>query len=237
MRYLGGKSRFWKHIIPVFGNLEDKVYVEPFCGGCAVAARVVAKRRICNDVHPNLIALLSAIAEGWEPPAQLSLEEWRELREQAKEGVVSPLVGFAGFPCSYGGRWFEGYARTQRGVDTSGVAAVARKALLREAERLKGIEFHCGSYTDLDIPAGSVVYYLDPPYQDTKGYSGTVPFDYDEFYAWCEIQKWTGHTLYLSEQQAPHDGWKLLWEMERTSGLDQDGARKTVTERLFRLGD
>jgi DNA adenine methylase len=236
MRYLGGKSRFWKHIIPFFGNLEDKVYVEPFCGGCAVAARVVAKRRICNDVHPNLIALLSAIAEGWEPPAQLSLEEWRALRAAARNGAVSPLVGFAGFPCSYGGRWFEGYARTQRGVDTSGVAAVARKALIREAPRLAGIEFHCGSYADLAIPQGAVVY-CDIPYRNTKPYSGTVPFNYPAFYEWCYARE-DSCTIFVSEQEMPaEDGWNCVWELERTSGMDQDGARKTVTERLFRLGD
>jgi DNA adenine methylase len=236
MRYLGGKSRLAKHIIPFFGNLEDKVYVEPFCGGCGLIAHVKAKRRIANDVHPNLIALLQAVSDGWEPPAELSLELWRELRTQAKEGVVSPLVGFAGFPCSYGGRWFEGYARTRRGDNSSGVAAVARAALLREAPRLAGIEFHCGHYADLDIPVGSVVY-CDPPYKNTKGYSGTQPFNHNELYRWCyQLKDLKGCEVFLSEQEAPLT-FNQLWKQPRTSGLDQDGARKTVTERLFRLGD
>lgn len=232
MRYLGGKGRYAKSIIPFFGDLTEKTYVEPFCGGCAIISQVQAKRRIANDIHPNLIGLLKAVQSGWEPPASLSLDEWRTLRDRARRGEVDPLIGFAGFPCSYGGRWFEGYARTRRGDDTAGVAAVARKALLRQAPALQGIEWYHGPYQDLDIPVGSVVY-LDPPYINTKGYSGTAAFDHSTFYAWCG-RIGTSSILYLSEQTAP-DGWTCIWEHPRTTGLDQDGERKTVVERLFTL--
>jgi DNA adenine methylase len=236
VRYLGGKSRYAKHIIPHFGDLREKVYVEPFCGGCSVIAQVEAARRIANDVHPNLIALLSAVAEGWEPPAELSLAEWQDLRALGRSGAVAPLIGFAGFPCSYGGRWFEGYARTRRGDNSSGVAAVARAALLRQAPQLKGIEWHCGSYDDLDIPEGSVIY-CDPPYVGTKGYSGTDAFDPHRFNYWCEGMKdEMGCTIYLSEQFAYTPRWRELWCQERSSGLDQDGERKVVVEKLFQLG-
>ena len=232
MRYLGGKKRFAAQLIQAMQPTPEDTFVEPFCGGCAVIQRVPCHRRIANDIHPNLISLLEAVSQGWQPPSTLSLEEWRALRERARNGEVAPEIGFAGFGCSYGSRWFEGYARSQRGNPESTIPRSAAQSLVREAPLLAGIEFHCGPYTDLDIPPGSIIY-LDPPYQDTKGYSGTAKFDHETFYAWCDIMA-ESCTLYLSEQTAPPH-WRCIWEHSRLTRLDQDGERKPVMERLWTL--
>lgn len=235
MRYLGGKSRYAKQLIEVMQIPEDATYIEPFVGGASVISLVKCKRRIANDIHPNLIAMLKAVASGWHPPSSLSLEEWRALRARARHGEIDPLIGFAGFPCSYGGRWFEGYARTRKGDDSSGVARSAAASLVKQAPLLQGIEWHTGSYDQLDIPFGSVIY-CDPPYIGTKGYSGTEKFDPHRFNYWCEgIKEELGCTIYMSEQVAYTPRWRELWSLERSTGLDQDGERKVVSEKLFRL--
>lgn len=234
MRYLGGKSRIARKLVELMNIPADATYVEPFCGGCNVIAEVKCARRIANDVHPYLIALLSGLQAGWTPPDSLSIGQWRSLRD-APESYDPRIVGFAGFCCSYGARWFEGYGRTRRGDDESGLAASAARSLTKFAPKLEGIEFHTGSYAELDIPEGAVLY-CDPPYHNTKGYSGTTKFDATKFYAWVdEMHYFRGHTVYLSEQKAPGKRWQCLWELERTTGLDQDGPRKVVVERLFKL--
>lgn len=120
MQYLGGKVRLAKYIaseivqhIPIGGT-----YVEPFCGGCAVAVKVAQWRPdvkiICNDLHPYLIALLKGVAEGtFTPPDSLSEEEYKYIKTHKDENPA--LTGFAGFGCSFMGCWWGGYARNYAG--------------------------------------------------------------------------------------------------------------------------
>lgn len=136
MQYLGGKVRLAKEIaakiaeyIPFGGT-----YVEPFCGGCAVAIKVREYRPdvtiICNDLHPYLIALLRGVADGsFEPPSTLSEEEYYYIKAHKDENLA--LTGFAGFGCSFMGNWFHGYARNYAG----GGMPPHRKALSSKSNR------------------------------------------------------------------------------------------------------
>lgn len=64
--------------------------------------------RIANDIHPELIIMWRALQKGWIPPSLVSEEDY----VKAKAGEGFPFLrGFIGFGCSFGGKWFGGYAR------------------------------------------------------------------------------------------------------------------------------
>lgn len=236
MKYLGGKHRIAKELADFMlsrcGALDD--YWEPFIGGGSVFEQMAPHflTAIGTDVHPDLIMLYKALLEGWEPPSEITEEQYKLLRD----AEPSPLRAVAGFPCSFGGKWFGGYARDRTGVREDYVGE-ARRGLLRFAEALKGTEvvFECRSYLRCYPVAESVVY-CDPPYAGTTGYAGTDPFNPLVF--WDRVQYWTkdmGCHVYVSE----YDGLgELVWEKERNSeiGGGVNGESRKVVERLWYFG-
>lgn len=241
MRYLGGKVRLAKEIaakiveyIPFGGT-----YVEPFCGGCAVAVKVAEYRPdvtiICNDLHPYLIALLRGVADGsFEPPSTLSEEEYYYIKAHKDENPA--LTGFAGFGCSFMGHWFHGYARCCAG---GGIppqekhyrphAEVAKDSLLTDF-RESTIQFHNADYRALDIPEGAVVY-CDPPYKTGKQYSGVPPFDYPAYMRWATALAKT-HDVFMSEYETNvNPDSNIVWRKEY-AGNARTGDQKTRPRRV-----
>ena len=111
MRYFGGKERISGKLVEFMSQyIENKTaYIEPFVGGCSVIAKVNHENRIGNDINKALIALYKAIQNGWIPPDKLTNETYIRLKTEKNE--EDPLTAFAGFGCSFAGKWFGGYAR------------------------------------------------------------------------------------------------------------------------------
>ena len=87
------------------------------------------------------------------------------------------LTGFVGFGCSFGGKWWGGYAKDKRGDDYCGQA---KRGLLKDFPGVRSATFTCLDYHDVEIPDGAVVY-CDPPYVNTTGYT-VGQFDTNEFW-------------------------------------------------------
>src|ERR1700750_2056717 len=108
---MGGKTRIAKDLARAMlaSTSERDVYVEPFVGAGSVAAEMVPffDGAILSDASPDLIAMWQALQNGWEPPENVTLEEY----EAQRHAPVSALRGFVGYGCSFGGKWFGGYAR------------------------------------------------------------------------------------------------------------------------------
>ena len=236
MRYMGGKSRLAKSIRDVILGDTDRRerYVEPFIGGGSVFQAMTPhfSEALGLDGQQDLILLWGSLLKGWKPPTELSLEEWQRLRD----GEPSALRAFAGFGCSFGGRFFEGYARNKTGANYA--AQSSRVLLTQVSEMLKGnptVEHSL--FPDAPIKPGDVVY-CDPPYEGTKNYtskrSGIQHFPHSEF--WATARNWaeTGAHVYVSEFNAPA-GWDCIWGKSRTVGLgEQSGARyEEKVDRLF----
>lgn len=228
MQYMGSKARHAKELLPII--LKDRKpgqwYVEPFVGGANMIDKIDGLR-IANDSHPHLISLLSAVASGWVPPTNLSEDEYKSLKVNK---AIDPITGFAGFLCSFGSKWFGGYARNKAGTN---YARTGHNALIKQAPNLSGIEFRCGSYLDLQVPPNSIIY-CDPPYAGTTKYA-TGLFDHEVFWNWCRDKVLEGHTVFVSEYNAPSD-WACVWEKKVTANFDsnRDSASNRV-ERLFTL--
>ena len=163
-----------------------------------------------------------AVQDGWVPPTELSEAQWRDL----KDAEPSALRGFAGFGCSFGGRWFGGYARGggQNYADESA------RNIMRFEQHMGNVKFTRRPYTDIAPCSGDVVY-CDPPYEATTPYS--MGFDHKAFWAWAENLAAQGVHVYVSEYNAP-EGWEVVWEKKRRTMVDSNKTNKqTRMERLW----
>lgn len=185
-----------------------------FCGACSVETKLSTyfTNVICNDNHEYLIALLQAVQDGWQPPVNITEEQYRYVCNHKDEDKA--LAGFVGFACSFGAKWFGGYARSN--VEKRNYALEGRNALLRDNKLLQNVKFTCMDYQDVPLPEGCVVY-ADPPYNNTTQYRNEK-FNSDSFWEYArEISK--THMVFISELSAPED-FVSIWHKSVTRTLD-----------------
>lgn len=226
MQYMGSKARHAKELLPII--LKDRNhgqwYVEPFVGGANMIDKVCGNR-IGNDLNEYLICLLKAVSEGWVPPSSVTEDEYKEEKTSKK---IDPRTAFIGFLCSFGSKWFGGYARNKIGTN---YAKTGHNSLVKQAPNLKGIKFTNVSYKEMLIPEKSIIY-CDPPYFGTTGYS-TGLFCHIEFWDWCRERVKDGHRVFVSEYVAPDD-FVCVWEKNVTANFDSNRSKAVQKiEKLF----
>lgn len=140
MRYQGGKSRIAKPIAQIIMQVAGgDCFVSLFCGSCAVESKVQGfSRKLLNDRHEYLIAMLQGVQQGYNLPEHITLEQYRYIRENKDADPV--LAGFVGFGCSFGGKWFGGYARNKTGTN---YAEQSKRSLLKDMATLQDAQFVC----------------------------------------------------------------------------------------------
>lgn len=165
---MGGKYRQSRGIVEcIRPYVEDGfTYVEPFCGGMWSAARVCMDlhpgRVILNDVNRPLMLLWDRCLEDgvdWLPTDMGEIEaNYQYYKHDAPDD--DPLKAWYGIACSFGGKWFGGVARSKGKTDFKPQA----RSTARKADTLRPChpELSWGSYKEMSIPDGSVVY-CDPP--------------------------------------------------------------------------
>jgi len=229
--YMGGKSQIAQKIVHTISPLEPmwraegRAWVEPFVGGANVI-ELVGGARFANDIDSELIALLSAVADGYLPPANVSREEYYRVKESPSK--YSPEYrGFVSICCSFGSKKWGGYASNARGDN---YARAGRRALERMAGRLRGVTFSSVGYRHMRIPPRSIIY-CDPPYKGTTGYKSGA-FNHDEFYHWCREMSKREHSVFVSEYDGPGD-FSFLWEHNVCGSIDSKANDAVKRERLF----
>jgi len=234
MKYMGSKARIAKHILPIIlkNRKPGQYYVEPFVGGANLIDKVDGNR-IGADINEYLIALLQALASGWLPPEHVSKEEYYALK--ADKDTNKALTAWAGFGCSYCGKWFGGWANDYKEYRRSKAGNLpnhqieSRNSVIKQALNIEGVTFKCSSYDKLEIPDNSIIY-CDPPYEGTTGYK-TGGFNHAAFWQWCRDMSDRGHTVYVSEYNAPED-FTAVWQGQISTTLAR-GKGKKATEKLF----
>lgn len=229
MQYLGGKSKLAARLWAAMGEdvKEGMTFVEPFVGAFNMlpACPVRWGQALCSDADLSVISLLRAVQGGWDPPETLSEEEYKRIRAESNE--QDPLHGFAAFGCSFAAKKWGGYARGS----SPNYARSARNGLLRKSAHMDAVRFAHARYSDLCVPAGSLVY-CDPPYQETTGYGGS--FDHATFFAWCrETAKHS--VVYVSEFSAPDD-FQEVWSLPRPVQCGSKPKKHTRVDKLFLAG-
>ena len=232
MVYMGSKNRIAKDLIPIITKhlQPNQYYVEPFVGGCNMIDKVEHPYKIGADNNPYLIALLKAVQDGQELPQEVTKDEYLAVKSN-KDNYPDWYVGFVGFICSFRGIFFSSYVRNgvlKKTGKTEDYQKEQINNLIKQSNKLQGIEFNSCSYDKLIIPAKSVIY-CDPPYNDTTKYK-TGDFNTESFWNWCRDKITEGHLVYVSEYAAPDD-FICIWEKGINSNLG--GKSKTATEKLF----
>ena len=193
MRYMGGKFRQSKAICQILKPYVNPstVYVEPFCGGMWSAARVAKelrpKKMILNDINKPLMLLWEKCLKNgcdWLPVDIEQIEnEYPKYKLTQDEN--DPLTAWYGVALSFGGKWFGGVARRYYKGQREKSYESERKSTYKKIDSLRMVEteMHTGSYKNLEIPNGAVVY-CDPPYKGRVKAHHFDNFNYDEFWEW-----------------------------------------------------
>lgn len=226
MRYIGGKNRIAKYLSPIILETKPEVVVEPFCGSLNVTIRLLQDDPDlivhASDAHEDLIDMWKAVQGGWRPPDKLSREEYKELKD-SKES--SPLRTFAGYGCSFAGKWFGGYAADSKGGN---YAQFALNSIMRRVPFLDRVVLSCASYQDVMVNNSCVVY-CDPPYEGTTKPGARGSFDHVAFWSWVGAQT---VPCYVSEYTAP-DGFRSVWEKVVKTDMHTKDGKDSRVERLF----
>lgn len=245
---MGSKSRITKDIVPIIQKAIDdnniNIYIEPFVGGANVIDKIKCRKRIGNDLNVFLIELLKYVRNGGELPESISREEYNIVRAayNNKELDKFPLwyFGAVGFLASYNGRWFDsgyaqaGYKKNKNGLRYQDYYRKAKDNLLKQVSKLKDVQFTCADYRIIKVTNSLI--YCDPPYANTKQYSNSKDFDYNEF--WETMREWSKNNIvYISELQAPDD-FECVWEKEVYRSINahnKNRAKSRAVEKLFKL--
>lgn len=222
---MGSKNRLAKRLLPIIlkDRKPNQIYIEPFCGGCNMIDKVQGPRWP-NDSNFYLVELFKALQNGWNPPRDISPELYRQVRE-GKDRFPPELVAFVGFPCSFGSKWFGGFAKNSVGRNYADEGAAN---LEKQRDNLMDVRFTNQSYLELSIPDGSLIY-CDPPYANTTSYKNV--FDNNIFWEWVR-DKSTTNQVFVSEYSAPDD-FECLIEIAYSTTMNKNSKDKRI-EKMFR---
>ena len=245
MKYMGSKARFTKDILPIIlkDRKPEQWYVEPFAGGMNVICEVGGKR-IANDKNYHLIEMWKGLSNGTKYPTEIPKDLYdfaRDIYNGREEKTLSDdLIGWIGWMGSANGRFFDGGYSGKSNTKIGTVRDYIKEAISnieKQKDKLKGlIIFMNEDYWNLDIPEKSIVY-CDPPYQNTKQYSTSKNFDHNSFWNWVRNISNQGHTVFVSEYDAPAD-FECVWQKKAKSSLSANGkigGNKLSVEKLFKL--
>ena len=224
MQYLGGKSKIRKQIATFLESLRktNQVYFEPFVGGGWVLQEMSGKR-VASDGNKALIQLYKSLQQGWIPPDFVSEEEYKQVKLVYDES--SPMLAFCGFGCSFAGKWFGGYARSE---GKRRYATNCKRSLMKQLPMIQDVKFEHRLFHEWN-PKNALIY-CDPPYQGTTQYGAFDGFNHELF--WQTMRNWVnnGNTVVVSEYNAPED-FVCVKEMTSQMGLSVGN----TTNRLNRI--
>lgn len=245
MVYQGSKAKLRKYILPILQNCINEnhieTYIECFVGGANMIDHIQCKNRIGSDINSELIELLKYMRDNPNLdifPQDCSFEHYSDVRENRKNKTNKysiPYTSGIGYFASFGGRYFDG----GYGKDPSGKRNIYCERLeyaKEQAPLLKEIEFGIHSFEDYDPNYfNQCLFYLDPPYRDTKIYNGKDGFPYDLFYDWCK-KLGKNNYVFISEYYMPSD-FKCIWSKERKVMQKSDREKGEIAvEKLFTVG-
>lgn len=234
MKYMGSKAKHAKEILPIImkDRKPEQWYVEPFVGGANIIDKVDGNR-IGADTNEYLIAFYQ-YAQSAEsiPEVKIDSNEYKKISTN-KASYPAWYVGLVGFCYSYGAKFFGGFIGNSKDVVCVGRDRIGEsfRASVKAKKQVDGVSLICCSYKDLPIPPNSLIY-CDPPYEGTTEYKDK--FDSVAFWQWCRDKKAEGHTIFVSEYNAPDD-FICVWQKQVNSSLTKNTGGKKAIEKLFTL--
>lgn len=235
---MGSKNRIVRDILPIIlrERKEGQWFVDMFCGGCHVVQNVQG-RRIANDNNEYLIALWKGLQENKERPRHIPKDLYLRAREAWKNKDNSEfddfMLGWIGWMASFNGKFYNGgYSGHDVGVTHRNYIDEQIRNTESQIESLKDVQFFSRDYAQFEFTEPCLIY-CDIPYKDTTQYATSKNFNHDEFWEWCRQMKLNGHTIFVSEYQAPDD-FRCVWEKEIINSLSSTKTHKPI-EKLFTI--
>jgi DNA adenine methylase len=229
MKYMGSKNRIAKEILPIMlKERGQRTWVEPFVGGGNMIDKVQGKR-IGADINNYLIDALMDIRDCVADLPKNNKEFTEDYYKALRKSDDYRYKGYAGFALSYGGKWLGGWPRDS--ANKRDYVNEAYRNALNQSPLLQGVRLVNKSYLDLQVPDTSLIY-CDPPYEGTTKYKDD--FNHVVFWQWCRYMVSKGHTIFVSEYNAPND-FECVWQKEIVSSLTKDTGSKKAFEKLFRF--
>lgn len=245
MKYMGSKSRIAKYIVPIIQKYIDdnncELYIEPFVGSASIIDKIICKNKVGSDLNKYLIALLNRVKNDLPLYEEVSKDLYDKCRFAFNNNLdefEEWQTGNIGFLASYNGRWFDGgyaksgYEKTKTGMRYRDYYKEAKQNLLKQSQskEFKNICFKVCDYTKYNSNIKNAVFYIDPPYQNTKHYLNAMHFDYNKFWQWCrDISK--NNIVIVSELEAPED-FTCIWQLEISRSIKAKNKSKSI-EKLF----
>ena len=185
VKWAGGKRSIMYQVRSYFPK-NIHTYIEPFCGGAAIALNLDCQKIIINDINQDLVKVYSHFQGSEYCEVLQYLKDWQESQHYLSETFYKSLredfngnyscevkrsaqflalnkLGFNGlFRVNSKGLFNVPWGRKKRGTK---IYDEEKFEVFRQ--KIKNIEVRVGSYSDLEYPSGSFVYF-DPPY-DTDG--------------------------------------------------------------------
>jgi DNA adenine methylase len=201
-----------------------------------VASKVNIENKILNDKHPYLIAMYHALQQGWIPPDIITEEDYHTSKQN--QDIEPHLAGFIGFACSFAGKYWGGYARDTKGLNSGNYALRGKNSILNKMTTLMNATFTCNDFINLDY--NNCLIYCDPPYLDTTSYYKQILgiFPYNKFTNWVQEQS-KNNIVLISEYKhnVPEESNILLEIPSTTSIRDKVGNVIITTEVLYTYND
>jgi len=240
MKYMGSKNRIAKHILPIMlkDRKEGQSWVETFVGGANTIDKVDGNR-IGADKNKYIIAMWNGIIEDRDRPNEIEKSLYSVARDvyNGKEKAFNHImemddfmIGWIGWMASFNGRFFDGGYSGK--TEKRNYIDEQIRNTEKQIDNLRDCKFIHSDYKDLEIPSQSIIY-CDPPYKGTKQYSTSKNFCHIEFWEWCRKMSNNGHTVFISEYNAPED-FECIWHKEVTNSMHTTKTTKP-TEKLFKL--
>lgn len=151
MVYMGSKTKYAEHIVPILQKAIDDnnvdTYIEPFCGGANIIDKIKCENRYGYDRSETLIALLQQAQEDMSGVLLVGTRElWDKGKAYVKDGkmpedMTLAEIGAMEFLASFSNRGYPGgYAKN---TSTRNYFEEARRNLATQAPQLAGIHFAC----------------------------------------------------------------------------------------------
>ena len=240
MRYCGSKRKFMKYLRPILTKDKDEntVFVDLFGGGMNVVCDIPCDNKVAIDYNKYVIALWKELQQNGMKniPTEVSEEMYNDVKSDYinhTNRYEDYIIGYVGTCCSFGGSWFNGYARFNPNKNEDHIKE-AYNGLKKQVENFIGLKktvFLHSSYDKIRLHKNDIVY-CDPPYASTKKYESD--FDNEAFWEWAREASKKVKKLYVSEYDAPSD-FKCIWQMEKKDGLGRQKGKKqnTKVEKIF----
>ena len=229
-----------KYLLPILTKDMDEntVFIDLFGGGMNVVCEIPCDYKVAVDYNKYVIALWKELQENGMKniPTDVTEEMYNDVKNCYLNKTYKYkdfIIGYVGTCCSFGGSWFNGYARFNPNKNEDHIKE-AYNSLKKQVENFIGLgntTFVWRSYEKFQLNGNEVVY-CDPPYASTKKYESD--FDNNAFWEWARKASKKAKKLYVSEYDAPDD-FECIWQMDKKDGLGRrKGMKQNIkTEKLF----